>query len=164
MLRGILLVAIMACSVCVGCASDSGPASEEPAASAESTPAPPSSSPLSKLRVGMLEGEVTERLGPASARNSYQTGKSKIPFYFGSDTRRKIWKYRGQGRVIFSSGRWRPYRVMRIEYDPAETGEWAGYDGEGLGYPPSIGTPRPPGAPRLPTPGVPRAPRIPRPF
>jgi hypothetical protein len=94
----------------------------------------------------MSEGEVTETLGPATSRTSYRTGKGRIPFYFGSDVRRQIWKYRKQGRVLFSRGRWGPYRVIRIEYDPAEPGEWSDYGGEGA------------------TPPVPRPPRPPRPF
>lgn len=92
-----------------------------PAAADETTPAqPPEDSPLAKIQKGMLESEVVEILGAPDQRTSYRTGKSRIPFYFGGDARRLLFQYSGLGKVILSRGRFRPYTVMRVEYDPNE--------------------------------------------
>jgi hypothetical protein len=152
MLRAILLGTLACCVGVLAFASDSGQAQESKAAPEAAASPPPAESPLSRIRKGMTEGEVTEILGPPTSSTSYRTGKGKIPFYFGSDMRRQLWKYREQGRVLFARGRWRPYRVIRVEYDPKEPGGWGG-PSDGVVTPP---VPPPPRAPR------PRRP--PRPF
>lgn len=151
MLRAILLGALACCAGALALAPDAWPAPESEAAPETAAAPPPAESPLSRVHKGMPEGRVTEILGPATSSTSYRTGKGRNPFYFGSDARRQLWKYREQGRVLFSRGRWGPYRVIRVEYDPEEPGGW-GQTGDGVVTPP----PRPPATPR------PRRP--PRPF
>lgn len=90
----------------------------------------PADSPLAKIRRGMSEGEVIEILGPAYRTQSYRTGKSSIPFYFGGDATRRVFQYPGLGQVVFAKGRHRPYRVIRVHYNPDEL---AGVDAQHAG-------------------------------
>jgi hypothetical protein len=66
---------------------------------------------------------VQEILGAPTSQNTYQTGKAWIPYYYGPDTARTEWKYKGEGRVVFGINRYSGnQRVIRIDYDPAEDG------------------------------------------
>ncbi|HVP29592.1 MAG TPA: hypothetical protein VMW35_10575 [Myxococcota bacterium] len=112
----------------VACASGSG--SKETAATSETQKhetkppqgvPPPPSSKLSKVAIGMSDEQVRELIGPPDTANGYITGKSFIPFYYGPDTARTDWKYKGQGRVVFSRNQWSgQLKVIRIDYDPNE--------------------------------------------
>jgi outer membrane protein assembly factor BamE (lipoprotein component of BamABCDE complex) len=85
--------------------------------------APPPESPLSQVRRGMGEDEVRELLGPPATTDAYMTGKSWIPFYFGSDTARSMWRYQGQGRVVFSRNQYSgELKVVEVFYEPTEPG------------------------------------------
>ncbi len=86
-------------------------------------PAPPSS-PLSKIQLGMPKKQVQDILGPPSDESSYPTAKLWIPFYLGNDARRTSWYYKHMGRVVFADGNMFGGipEVMRIEYDPSESG------------------------------------------
>jgi hypothetical protein len=90
------------------------------------SPSPPATSPLAKVKLGMNYKQVREILGSPSDENSYPTGKAFIPFYFGNDARRTTWCYKGEGRVLFSGGNvfggQGNGEVIRVEYDPSETG------------------------------------------
>lgn len=106
-----------------GCASrDSNAAA--PAEATAAAPIPPDS-PLAKVKVGMRMQEVINILGAPSDQNSYATGKAWIPFYFGDDTRRTSYYYKGLGRVVFTGGNvfgGGGGNVIRVDYDPSETG------------------------------------------
>ena len=42
-------------------------------------------------------------------------------FYYGPDTHRMDWIYRGQGRVVFSRNRWTGgIKVIKLMYNPSE--------------------------------------------
>jgi hypothetical protein len=86
--------------------------------------APPASSPLAKVEVGMTPREVENVLGPPTDENQYLTGKAFIPFYFGQDRWRRAYFYRGLGRVVFAGGGGFSMNahVDRVEYDPNEPG------------------------------------------
>ena len=127
---------------------------------AEATTLPPADSPLAKVKSGMDEGKVTEILGNPHMQNSWRTGKSRIPFYKGSDSRRQLWQYQGIGTVTFSKGRYSAYKVIEVVHNPDQL---AGVDVQPQvveGANPVIVPPvrRPPG---VHVPGL--RPRIPRP-
>jgi hypothetical protein len=109
------------------------PAAQQQAPAAQSAPAaqqappksvpPPPGSKLAKVQLEMNPGQVTEIMGQPTSQNTYQTGKAFIPYYYGSDTHRTEWNYKGVGRVIFGTNRWSgKQKVIRIDYDPAEDG------------------------------------------
>jgi hypothetical protein len=85
----------------------------------------PPSSPLAKVKIGMDKRQVREILGMPNDENTYATGKAFIPFYFGNDSRRSSWYYKGAGRVVFADGNvfgGGGNEVVRVDYDPNETG------------------------------------------
>jgi len=107
------------------CARKSGDgASPAKAAAATETP-PPANSPLAKIQVGMSTREVENILGPPTDENAYVTGKAFIPYHFGPDHSRRAYFYKGLGRVVFrQSGAYSAnYQVLKVEYDPSETGK-----------------------------------------
>jgi hypothetical protein len=59
-----------------------------------------------KLEVGMSPKEVFSITGSPSKISSRSTGKQWIPFYFGSDSRRTYWSYKGVGYAVFSRNKY----------------------------------------------------------
>jgi hypothetical protein len=131
--RSVLVLACLSLVVTFGACASGGSSSGEGsnAAKAEAKAAgkppkgvaPPASSKLAKVRVGMKPEQVKEIMGDPTSQTSYMTGKMWIPFYFGP-THQTDWKYKGQGRVVFVNNRWSGavQSVTRIDYDPAENG------------------------------------------
>ena len=78
----------------------------------------PSDSIFAKIKVGMGSTEVRDLIGHPTDTEWFQTGKAYIPFYFGHDTSRTVYHYKGEGRIIFSRNK----KIIRIEYDPDERG------------------------------------------
>jgi hypothetical protein len=114
---------VMALGACATQTSQSGGGSEAEAV-AKGVPAP-SSSPLSKVQLGMGKKQVKDLLGAPTDENSYSTGKAWIPFYFGNDARRTSYYYKGMGRVVFADGNvfgGGSPEVVRVDYDPSESG------------------------------------------
>ena len=122
------LVAVFALStVAVGCAQGGGGASGEgqgssaPAAKTSKYSDPPAGSALSKVELGWTDTQVRKQLGEPDNSNAYMTGKAWIPFYYGPDTHRTDWMYKGKGRVVFSRNRWSgALKVIRVLYNPNE--------------------------------------------
>ncbi len=118
----------------LGCASGGGgseaPAAQEGSASASNAEPPPpkgvrppADHKMAAVDLNMPPGQVLQIMGEPTSRQTYMTGKSWIPYYFGSDTHRTDWKYAGQGRVVFGTNRWSGnQKVIRIDYDPGEDG------------------------------------------
>ena len=70
----------------------------------------------------MNDVEVRKILGEPDDANAYMTGKSWIPFYFGSDTARSDWNYQGTGRIVFSRNRYSGgLKVIQVMYNPDES-------------------------------------------
>ncbi len=110
----VVLMGLLAAFVLSACASDGG--SSE--AAATDTP-PPSGSKFAKVELGSDDNDVRKVLGNPDDTNNYQTGKSWIPFYYGSDTHRTDWLYEGQGRIVFSRNRYSGgLKVIRVMYNP----------------------------------------------
>lgn len=69
----------------------------------------------------MMDTDVRRILGEPDRSNAYMTGKSWIPFYYGSDTARSDWMYSGQGRIVFSRNQYTgALKVIKVLYDPDE--------------------------------------------
>jgi hypothetical protein len=116
----------VAAAVCA-CSTQSAKDTSDAGTSAASTVAAtaPSSSPLSKVQIGMNKKQVSDVAGHPTDENSYSTGKVWIPFYFGTDARRTSWYYKGEGVVVFADGNafgGGTPEVIRVDYDPNETG------------------------------------------
>src|SRR5262245_5282431 len=123
-----LALALSACASAGGGATDKPPA-QTAAKTATKTDAktadvrPPAKSKLAKVKLGMTDVDVRKAMGEPTSSKSYMTGKQWIPFYWGPDTGRTDWKYKGQGRVVFSRNRYSGgLKVIRVTYDPHETG------------------------------------------
>ena len=78
----------------------------------------PSTSPFSKIEMGMGRTQVTHLLGHPKDMGTYISGKAYIPFYYGTDISRIVYYYENQGRITFGSDD----RVIYVEYDPYEDG------------------------------------------
>jgi hypothetical protein len=70
----------------------------------EITGKPGPRSKFTKLEIGMPMKQVTDLIGQPTDQGVYMTGKTWIPFYFGSDRHRYELVYKGQGRLIFAGG------------------------------------------------------------
>ena len=66
----------------------------------------------------MGEGEVASLLGPPTDKDARITGKNFNPFYYGTDTHRETWFYKGQGRLQFNSRG----RLIEAYYNADERG------------------------------------------
>jgi hypothetical protein len=83
----------------------------------------PAGSRLARVELGMSEGKVASILGQPTSQENYQTGKAWIPYYYGSDTSRLDYKYKGVGVVVFGRNRYSgKTRVIQVDYDPTEDG------------------------------------------
>ena len=113
---------VFAAAVLSACAShpEGGESSGKTAVSRASLP--PAGSPLAKVQPGMNDAQVRSLVGDPDDSEAYMTGKMFIPFYFGPDTHRAEWIYRGKGRVVFSRNRWTGgLKVIDVRYEPKET-------------------------------------------
>lgn len=122
-----ILALIVVTAAFVGCASGGGggaaPAESEaaPAKQQSNYTAPPAGSPLAKVELGMNDSQVRKILGDPDDSNAYMTGKAWIPWYYGSDTHRTDWMYRGKGRVVFSRNRYSgSLKVIKVLHNPNE--------------------------------------------
>jgi hypothetical protein len=98
-------------------------AASAPAAAAPAARAPAPGSPLSRVAVGMTEAQVIEILGPPTSQQNYVTGKAWIPWYYGPDTSRLDYRYKGVGLISFSRNRYSgAAQVIRVDADPNEDG------------------------------------------
>jgi outer membrane protein assembly factor BamE (lipoprotein component of BamABCDE complex) len=124
--RVTLVLLAFVVAVLFACASGSGGQQAEDSPKSEAAAAkgvaPPASSPLAKVNLGMTDFQVRKILGEPDNVNVYPTGKSWIPFYYGSDTMRTDWMYKGMGRVVFSKNQYSgALKVVRIDYNPNES-------------------------------------------
>ena len=66
---------------------------------------------------------MVEILGAPTSQQNYQTGKAWIPYYYGPDTGRVDYRYKGLGSVVFSRNRYSgATKVVRVDSDPNEDG------------------------------------------
>ena len=100
------------------------PAATSASAPAEAAARPPApGSKLARVTNGMSEAQVVEILGPPTSQQNYTTGKAWIPYYYGPDTGRLDYRYKGVGLVSFSRNRYSgATQVVRVDSDPNEDG------------------------------------------
>ncbi|MCP4644464.1 MAG: hypothetical protein GY851_28735 [bacterium] len=110
---GSALFLSLADMVLAGCATGGGEAK-----SAEPAQPVPADSAFAKVNLGMGDTQATDILGQPNDRRVFTTGKSWIPFYYGSDTVNTMYYYKGEGRIVFNGKR----RLNKIVYDPTEDG------------------------------------------
>ena len=85
----------------------------------------PEDSKFAKIDIGMPQSQVYDLIGPPTDTKAYITGKSFIPFYFGSDAARTEAIYKNEGQITFTGGTGfgaSAFKVYRITYDPSEDG------------------------------------------
>jgi hypothetical protein len=128
----ISLIAGLALTTAVGCAKkqpEAAPATAPPAAGAKAAQpaAPPTAAtpipknhPFGKITKGMPDSEVAKILGQPTDRRDYMTGKQFIPWYYGKDTSRSDWIYKGKGHIVFVRNRYSgSLTVIEVLYDPS---------------------------------------------
>jgi hypothetical protein len=80
---------------------------------------PPAGSKLAKVSNGMTDTDVRRILGEPDSSKAYQTGKAWIPYYYGGDTARTEYIYKGLGRITMTRNRYTGgLSVIRVDYDP----------------------------------------------
>lgn len=117
------LVLLAACSTNKSQPADSQSgesAAAAPAKQQKNPPRPaPSDSPLAKVKDGMNDTDVRRILGEPDSAKDYMTGKQFIPYYYGPDTARTEWIYKGLGRITLTRNRYSGgLKVIRVDYDP----------------------------------------------
>jgi len=148
--KGLALCASLSLAVPVGCAhkneSQPAPAPAEAAPAPAPAPAPaksgtkssakgktapaPATPPpaaaaskgnaFSQIHEGMTDAEVVKLLGEPSGRREFPSPKAFAPYYFGSDTWRSEWSYKGKGRVLFTRNKYNgQYTVLESTVDAA---------------------------------------------
>ncbi len=111
---------MLALALSTACASGGGGGGDETQAKPMADAVPPNS-PLAKIKLGMNDNDVRKILGEPDNSNAYMTGKAFIPYYYGSDTARSDWMYKGVGRVVFSRNRYSgALKVIRLIHNPDE--------------------------------------------
>jgi len=78
----------------------------------------PAGSPFAKIQMGMQLAQVENILGPPTSTRVFPSGKGFNPFYYGPDTVRTAYFYKGLGRIVISGA----HIVVEISYDPTEDG------------------------------------------
>lgn len=115
----LLVVLVFGFSGCVGTKNvQNEQATPAPAPAPVITQNIPASASFAKIDKGMGTKQVTDLLGYPDDTNSFITGKSFIPWYYGRDTHRTVYFYKNQGRIVFGGNQ----RVVEFEYDPSEDG------------------------------------------
>jgi len=101
----VALGTLSACAVPPGGSSGKGAATAKPKVvhSAYLTGKPRPGSKFAKVQPGMSRQEVENLIGLPTSRDGHITGKQYIPFYFGGDTYRTDWYYKGEGELTFSN-------------------------------------------------------------
>lgn len=115
------LVLVLAAGALSACANKGGD-SAAPAAKEAAKPAIPipAGHPFGKVTSGMTETDVRKILGEPTSSKDYMTGKAWIPWYYGSDTSRQEWVYKGKGLITFSRNRYSGgLKVIKVTYDPS---------------------------------------------
>ena len=116
-----VLALALALGALSGCASGGGDSGAAPAGKEEAKAALPipAGHPFGKITQGMNETDVRKILGEPTSSKDYMTGKAWIPWYFGSDTSRQEWLYKGKGLITFSRNRYSGgLSVVKVTYDP----------------------------------------------
>jgi hypothetical protein len=118
-------LAFLGLGVLVGCHNSSSSTDSKQVAESQPAKVPiPADSPFAKVKEGMSPEEVSSLIGPPTSQGAYATGKAFIPFHYGGDNSRRIFRYKGMGTIIFSqnSSFSSGYSAIEVNYDPNEKG------------------------------------------
>jgi outer membrane protein assembly factor BamE (lipoprotein component of BamABCDE complex) len=116
------LALVFAAGLFSGCANRGGDSAAAPAAKEAAKPAIPipAGHAFGKVSNGMTETDVRKLLGEPTSSKDYMTAKAWMPWYYGSDTSRQEWTYRGKGLITFSRNRYSGgLKVIKVTYDPS---------------------------------------------
>lgn len=104
--------------------SSSAPAQQNPAqdsAQAASTTPIPKGHVFEKVKYDMTDAQVKQILGAPTTTQAYVSGKTFIPYYYGTEGSREAWFYKGKGQIVFSRNRWNGnLTVIEVVYDPKQ--------------------------------------------
>ena len=102
-------------------AAKSAPAKAAAPAAPTASAAIPKNHAFGKITKGMPDHEVAKLLGQPTDRRDYITGKQFIPWYYGKDTGRSDWFYKGKGHITFVRNRYSgSLTVLEVFYDPSQ--------------------------------------------
>lgn len=119
----IRLLALLLATVAIAACHITPRAADELAHREPGYMAAPPGHPFAVVEVGMAPGDIRTILGPPTSLMRYPTVWTFVPFYYGSDERRTVWRYASQGRILFvDHPRTGELEVLRVEYDPREDG------------------------------------------
>lgn len=103
--------------------AETAPAEGAPTALEETAKKPIPGTKLATITAGMSEAQVIAILGAPTSQQNYVTGKAFIPMYYGPDTSRLDYRYKGVGIVVFTRNRYSGgTEVIRVDHDPSEDG------------------------------------------
>jgi hypothetical protein len=122
-----LYAVLAATALLCSCASQTSTPAPEPSAPTASTEPTAVSAQASgnqtffaEIKEKMTPEQVMALIGAPGNISSGQSGKQWIPFYFGADTGRVYWSYKGIGVVVFSQNSHNGnLAVMATRYDDA---------------------------------------------
>ena len=90
-------------------------------AQAASTIPIPKGHPFEKVKTDMTDAQVKQILGAPNSQQAYVSGKTFIPYYYGTEGSRESWTYKGKGTIVFSRNRWNgALTVIEVLYDPKQ--------------------------------------------
>jgi len=128
----VALVALLGCanrnSSNASSASSSSTAQQQPpannasdSAQAASTTPIPKGHVFEKVKYDMTDAQVKQILGAPTSTQAYVSGKTFIPYYYGTEGSREAWYYKGKGQIVFSRNRWNgTLTVIEVVYDPKQ--------------------------------------------
>ena len=90
-------------------------------AQAASTTPIPKGHVFEKVKYDMTDAQVKQILGAPTSTQAYVSGKTFIPYYYGTEGSREAWSYKGKGQIVFSRNRWNGnLTVIEVVYDPKQ--------------------------------------------
>ena len=90
-------------------------------AQAASTTPIPKGHVFEKVKYDMTDAQVKQILGAPTSTQAYVSGKTFIPYYYGTEGSREAWFYKGKGQIVFSRNRWNGnLTVIEVVYDPKQ--------------------------------------------
>jgi hypothetical protein len=144
--KGCALCATLSLAVLAGCAHKSEPPAPAPAPAPAAAPAPapakapakssgktkaapapaaaaaaaPKGGAIAQIKEDMSDADVVKILGEPTGRREFPSPKAFAPYYYGPDTWRAEWSYKGKGRVLLYKNRFTgAWSVLEATADPS---------------------------------------------
>jgi len=113
-----VLASVAIAAMFIGCGSSEPKPAAQPAAQAQPAAPVKAGSKFSKVALQMGFKQVTDLIGEPNDMAIRRTGKTWMPFYYGSDRARRVAYYKGEGRLEFNMAN----RLVEIIPDESEDG------------------------------------------